>query len=163
MWDERREEGDIEAEENEAVMEEALPEAPEDTRDEAEAEDRAFNEYFNIGNGVLNDNNGAAAEDAPQPNAVNELPDNAADTHLGGGVAINFDELQRRAFYERARRELEEATARFGTVNADRYFANYANVAADYPGAYTVAATNNANGVAIAGQNGMLVGDGTNH
>lgn len=163
MWDERREEGDIEAEENEDVMEEALPEAPEDTRDEAEAEDRAFNEYFNIGNGVLNDNNGVATEDAPQPNAVNELPDNAAGTHLGGGVAINFDELQRRAFYERARRELEEATARFGTVNADRYFANYANVAADYPGAYTVAATNNANGVAIAGQNGMLVGDGTNH
>ena len=163
MWDERREDGDIEAEENEAVMEEALPEAPEDTRDEAEAEDRAFNEYFNIGNEVLNDNNGVATEDAPQPNAVNELPDNAAGTHLGGGVAINFDELQRRAFYERARRELEEATARFGTVNADRYFANYANVAADYPGAYTVAATNNANGVAIAGQNGMLVGDGTNH
>lgn len=159
MWDEHREDGDVEAEENEAVMEEALPEVPEDTRDEAEAEDRAFDELlYNIGNGneELTNNNGVAVEETPRPDAVEELPGNAAGTALGNGVAINFDELQRRALYERARREMEEATARFRNANADRYYGNYANIAVDYPGAFTVA-TNTANGVAD-NNNGVAVG-----
>ena len=152
MWDERREEGDVEAEENEAVMEEALPEAPEETRDEVEADDRAFNELLNI----VADNNGVAVEDAPRPNAVEELPNNEQGTQLGGGVAINFDELQRRGLFERLRREMDDATARYRTVNADRYYGNYANIAVDYPGAFTVA-TNTANGAAD-NNNGVAVG-----
>lgn len=149
MWEEHRDEGNVEAEENEAVMEEALPEAPEEARDEAEDDDRAFNELLNIGNGEV-------AEDAPRQNAVDELPNNAEGTALGG-AAMTLDELQRRALYERARRELEEATARFRTVNADRYYGNYANVLVDYPGAFTVATDRTANGVAD-NNNGVAVG-----
>ena len=149
MWEEHRDEGNVEAEENEAVMEEALPEAPEEARDEAEDDDRAFNELLNIGNGEV-------AEDAPRQNAVDELPNNAEGTALGG-AAMTLDELQRRALYERARIELEEATARFRTVNADRYYGNYANVLVDYPGAFTVATDRTANGVAD-NNNGVAVG-----
>jgi len=149
MWEEHRDEGNVEAEENEAVMEEALPEAPEEARDEAEDDDRAFNELLNIGNGEV-------AEDVPRQNAVDELPNNAEGTALGG-AAMTLDELQRRALYERARIELEEATARFRTVNADRYYGNYANVLVDYPGAFTVATDRTANGVAD-NNNGVAVG-----